>query len=1277
MNYLPEDTQNTWKTFLQVGDRILQTQTTAGQYRLICETINNHLNAEARIWFSDRYYPLPGDMEIPLLSESSVPGFVWQYWLNLKDLDEGSLIERNLPHQFEDNGRIASIFPIRYQKNYLALLLIERHPEHVLTNLEIDFLDGLLTHAAIALQTYRLNVLKNWRHDQLTLVRSISAKIATSSDLGSLFQEIIDEIQKTYGYYSISIFSYDPVKGSTRFRASSSSLQQNILQDFYERKVKSGIVGRVAVSGEEIYIPDVINADSHHDIFPETRSHLALPLKVESEVLGVLEIENNQPLGINENDLLVLRSLADSIALAIDQGNLFEDLQRHAGRMAAVVEVGNVISSILDFDALMNEIVRIIQNRFGYPFVHIFTVQYEGNLIVFEAGTGSRSVNLQEKELAYEIDDLQGIIPWVARSNKTLVVNDVASEPLYRPSEFFPKETLSEIAVPLSFGGKVLGVLDIQSDSLNAFDDNDRFLFEALGATVAIAMRNASLYRTEQWRRSVADGFRDIAGLIGTNLALDQLLSNILDRLETYMPCDASAIWLLEQDEHSKDIPALQLAAAHCVEPQVMTRALQQSVEVRRWLENAALISEATIRTPKDAFCPLGVALEFPPDYSSIAAPLQAGDNPLGILTVAHHKSGRYNIEARAMTSTFASYAAVAIQNSRLFNQAQEQAWISNLLLQIAETIQTVESIAELFKRMSQHIPLLVQIKNCAFFLKEENGKSYVLENMYGEGTPSVGSIYLISDAPLFARLPDYHKTLQPVTGDLAGFIREPHEILLLYPLTGQDTILGAFSVTLKQAAGSEDENGIDRQTLALLQGIVNQVSISLENLGLIERSQQDAYVTAALLQVARAVVSQNELDDILATIVQLIPILVGVESCLIYLWDENRRLFHPGQIYTGDHQRDEALLSHNFKAGEFKLLDTVRKQDNIIHCPVPAESNSPLTWKDFPCISYNPDDEIFLKENKNWLIGIPLSVKGNVFGVLLVHETGGRPFHDRRLEILTGIAQQTALSIQNDMLDREIVDRERLESEFELALQVQKTFLPEQLPGVDGWDMDVRWQPARQVGGDFYDIFDLGGGQLGLVIADVSDKGIPAALYMTVTRTLIRASLQTSRTPAEVLELVNQSLVMESLNGMFVTTFFAILSTHTGKLIYANAGHNQPMILRKSGRKIDILEKGGMALGITREYRLENRQVTIHEDDTLVLFTDGVTESFSPSGEAFGDNHLREALLGASCSNTNELLTAVEKAASDFRAGRAPTDDMTLVGIKRNRMRQKKLFSR
>lgn len=1290
MKPFPGDYKENWRTFLQVGDKILQTPGTADQCLLITNTIKQLLNADAQIWFSNKYYPLPGEKNIPLVTDSTVPEIVLNKWLELQRIDQGHIqpleyLETKTNHLEDETSEVflASVIPLKYQKETLGLLHLKRENQRPFTNQEFDFLEGMISHIAVALQTYRQIVLKNWRHDQLSLVRSVTSKIANITDLDRLFQQITEEIQKTFDCYFVSIFTIEAKTGKARFRASSGSNNTEASKSLSALEIDNGIIGHVASSGEELYVTDVKTDRTYQfdEVLPDTLSEIALPLILESGILGVLDVQSDEIEGFHENDVLVLRSLADSIALAIEEASLFNNLQRRAEQIAAVVEFGNVISSILDFETLMDEIVRIIQNRFSYPYVHIFTVQPDKNEVVFEAGFGSRSLSYHEKEIAYSIFDQHGIIPWVARSNMTRIVNEVANEPLFRPADILPQDTRSEIAVPLAFGGKVVGILDIQSDQPNAFDENDRFLFEALGSTIAIAIRNASLYRTEKWRRSVADGFRDVAGLISTNFALDQLLDNILDKLETYLPCDASAIWLIEQNNRAKDIPSLELAAVHCVDPQSVTRAVKQSVAVRQWLENAMLLSETTLRKPSDVFCPLGVALAYSPDYSSIAVPLQSGDTPLGILTLAHHNPGRYNVEAKAMTTTFASYAAVAIQNSRLFSEAQEQAWISTVLLQISETIQNANSIPKLFDTMVRHIPLLVDIKNFAFLLFDQNQKSFVIKRTYGNQVPTLESGYRLTEHSLLASLysnflADSTQIQSYVTGKLDGFPCGPQESLMVFPITGRDKILGAFCAVLNHPSGDQEVFESDKQNTAILQGIINQVSVALENLNLIEASQQEAYVTAALLQVAQAVVSLNELEEILATIVQLIPILVGIDSCMIYLWDENRQLFHPGQINSGSREEDRKLISQNFSQGEFKLLDSVRELDKIIHCPITDESRSPLRWKEFPCIIYDPQDEMFLKEKKNWLIGFPLSVKGVVYGVLLVRETGGTAFQEKRLEILTGIAQQTALSIQNDQLNREIVDRERLDREFQLARQVQKTFLPDHLPSLDGWDLGARWQPARQVGGDFYDVFDLGNGQLGLVVADVSDKGMPAALYMTVTRTLIRASLKTYHTPAEVLKHVNNLLVMESLNGMYVTAVFAILSTHTGKLIYANAGHNQPLILRKTSQKIESLEKGGMALGVMSDSPLENQAVTLHDGDALVLFTDGVTDSFSFDGQAFGEGHLHQALTAAPYLTTNDMLSAIEKAASDFRGGQAPSDDITLVGIKRIKLKSRKLFS-
>jgi sigma-B regulation protein RsbU (phosphoserine phosphatase) len=263
-------------------------------------------------------------------------------------------------------------------------------------------------------------------------------------------------------------------------------------------------------------------------------------------------------------------------------------------------------------------------------------------------------------------------------------------------------------------------------------------------------------------------------------------------------------------------------------------------------------------------------------------------------------------------------------------------------------------------------------------------------------------------------------------------------------------------------------------------------------------------------------------------------------------------------------------------------------------------------------------------------------------------------------------IAQQTTLAIQNDHLKQEMVGRERVEREFQLARQIQETFLPQSLPDYEGWDLDLRWRTAREVGGDFYDIFRTRDNKIAFVIADVSDKGMPAALYMTVTRTLIRSAAQSLDSPAEILGRVNEMLEMDSQNGMFVTGMFAVLDPLTGLVQYANAGHNLPMIIRGQEHQVDLLSKGGIAMGVLENAKYQDLNVQINEGDTLLFYTDGVTEAFSTSGELFSEFRLNEALMNSTYDSAGQLLENIENLIDVFRKGEPPSDDLTMIAIHR-----------
>ncbi|MFM8320176.1 MAG: SpoIIE family protein phosphatase, partial [Chloroflexota bacterium] len=199
------------------------------------------------------------------------------------------------------------------------------------------------------------------------------------------------------------------------------------------------------------------------------------------------------------------------------------------------------------------------------------------------------------------------------------------------------------------------------------------------------------------------------------------------------------------------------------------------------------------------------------------------------------------------------------------------------------------------------------------------------------------------------------------------------------------------------------------------------------------------------------------------------------------------------------------------------------------------------------------------------------------------------------------------------------LIEKERLERELELAHELQQSFLPAEFPSLAGFACAARSRPARQVGGDFYDVIDLGERQVGLVMADVSDKGITAALFMALSRSLIRAEARRGRSPCEVLGSVNRLLIEISPTTMFVTVFYGLLDLNTHRLRYVRAGHDRPLLFRAAQGCCDFLNARGMMLGLMEPIELEEMEAQLAPGDQLVLYTDGVTDANSPQGEFFG----------------------------------------------------------
>ena len=260
----------------------------------------------------------------------------------------------------------------------------------------------------------------------------------------------------------------------------------------------------------------------------------------------------------------------------------------------------------------------------------------------------------------------------------------------------------------------------------------------------------------------------------------------------------------------------------------------------------------------------------------------------------------------------------------------------------------------------------------------------------------------------------------------------------------------------------------------------------------------------------------------------------------------------------------------------------------------------------------------------------VPLVAQGELIGLLnLGPRMSEQEFTSEDRGLLNNLAVQAAPAVRVAQLvyqqQLEVQERERIEQELRVAHLIQQTLLPKELPALEGWRVAAYYQPARAVGGDFYDFVYLSDGRLGLVVGDVTDKGVPAALVMATTRSILRAAAQRMDSPSPVLEHTNDMLCPDIPSNMFVTCLYAILDPRTGLLRYANAGHDLPY--RRTSTGVEEMRATGMPLGLMPGMTYEEREVTLGPDDSILFYSDGLVEAHNAQKEMFGFPRLRRLM--------------------------------------------------
>lgn len=294
------------------------------------------------------------------------------------------------------------------------------------------------------------------------------------------------------------------------------------------------------------------------------------------------------------------------------------------------------------------------------------------------------------------------------------------------------------------------------------------------------------------------------------------------------------------------------------------------------------------------------------------------------------------------------------------------------------------------------------------------------------------------------------------------------------------------------------------------------------------------------------------------------------------------------------------------------------------------------------------------------------MEIKNRPIGVLRLYTGEPHEFSEVEVKLLQSIASQAAVAIENARLQDEALDKDRLERQVQIAAEVQRRMMPDQPPVIPGYEVAALYVPCFELGGDFYDFFSLGKESLGIAIADVAGKGLPASLLMASVRAAIRANADAIYDLDEIMRRLNRAMAEDMKSNEFITLWYGTLNFRTRQLTYCNAGHEPPMLLRGGPNgEIRELSTGGMVLGVDPEQTYEKDVVQLRKGDILWIYTDGVPDAMTYSGEKFGKDRMREALRKYANEPAEQICRQMLWETRRFVGLNRRTDDTTIVVIK------------
>lgn len=621
------------------------------------------------------------------------------------------------------------------------------------------------------------------------------------------------------------------------------------------------------------------------------------------------------------------------------------------------------------------------------------------------------------------------------------------------------------------------------------------------------------------------------------------------------------------------------------------------------------------------------------PPSSGLFVPLAVSNAVVGVFAIQSRRPNAFDESHLKLAQVLAALISIALSRIGLHGRLEDLSVQSVLLSEVTRLLISLRPITERLTRLARLICTTLNLESVEIYEHKENGAGLLASsNPSAEpGQPMPSHILRCFE--------DRRTTLAHVDQPEREEASAAGLIDVAMPMMVAKHLRGVMRAVYQVETGRPDD------TLPLLETLAAQAGFALHEAQTYQRQQEEAWITTVLLEVARHAARPGATEHSLQAVLQLATLLAGTRWALLLL-------------PAGDGETLIAGPSSGFRRMEKMRFTDLRVSSATLRLRPPYKESDTPSLLELP-----PEMRAALGVSE--ALALTLTDGQVLLGLLLLERQDLPP---RRAALLGGIAHQLSLRLENTRLVEEAAARRSLERELAVARELQASFLPLEKPAVEGWEVGAAWRVAHDVGGDFYDFFPLppssSGSRWGIVIADVADKGIPAALYMALSKTLIRSLAIHHIDPGVTLGRVNQVLLHETRADLFVSVVYLVWEPGSGKVSLANAGHNPPLRFAR-GVPAQWLRTHGMVLGVEPDQDYQSEEIALQPGEVLLLYTDGVTEAFNGRGEVFGAHRLESLVLGLRDWAAQGIADAVIQRLMRFSGGDF-SDDVTVVGLHR-----------